>query len=105
LVASLATTTLLLFDLMSAIMIVNHVAGRPYLLPPFDYWTLYAAVAAAELFGYLRIRSAWVDNGNYTLLTTEFQSRGPNGDAMRTTLFWSYVSLTIVAPIALAALF
>ena len=103
-VASLATTTLLLFNVMSATMVVNHVAGRRDLLPSLNNWTSYVVVAAIEMLGYLLIRSSWVDNGNYGRLTTEFRSRGPSGDAMRTVLFWSYLCLTVALPIGLAVL-
>ena len=102
LVACLATTGLLLFNLMSATMVVSYLAGRQDLLPALGRWTLYAAIAVAAWLGYVAMRAAWVDNGNYARLVSEFQTRSQVRETLRAALFWSYLLLTIALPISLA---
>jgi hypothetical protein len=102
LVAGIATTVLLIFNLMLAVMVANSLRGlRP--LPEARMGNVqYLTVVALLIVSVGLMSSAWVANGNFTKLQMEFAKGTPHREAVRNILFWTYIILSAATPFAFA---
>jgi len=104
LVAGLATSLLLTLNVMLTFMFINELSGRPP-LPPLRFGLvayLAGAIAFAAAAGAMNV--AWVANGGFDKLQQEFRAAAPARESVRTVLFWSYIVLSVAAPLVFAIL-
>ena len=103
LVAALATVLLLLFNAVTATMLVNGFREQA-LLPDFPggRFGLSAVVLLFFVIGYNLMKSAWVENGRYHQLEREFQAIDQRTDRVRNALFWTYLVVSILLPFLLS---
>jgi hypothetical protein len=99
LVASLATSILLWFNAVAAVMVWNGLLGRNSLLPlPYTRLELYGGAAVLLVVAHLAMARIWVDNGNYAKLVEEFETANRRRRRVRLALFWSYIAVSALLP-------
>lgn len=102
-VAGLTTAMLLSINAILVVMSANVLTGRSL----FFHWPsrsveLYVVVGGILLGAGSIMRSAWVSGSRFDALKKEFANSSRRREFVRTTLFWAYIALTVVLPIALA---
>jgi hypothetical protein len=104
LTAGVVTFVLLYANLFASYFLFSHLSGQSttWLIdyPGIGRGRAYLAVGLVSLgFGRL-ITYLWIDNGRFAQLQTEFEPASVTRQRVRTVLFWSFIILSVVFPIA-----
>jgi hypothetical protein len=104
LVACIATSVLLFFNLMLAVMVINVWRGID-LLPKMHRSNLEYVLVAAMLAVAVRLMyAAWIDEGKLAILSKEFSRDPAERDSTLDLLFWGYIVFSVMSPLVFAIL-
>ena len=102
LVACIATSVLLFFNLMLAVMVINMRRGLD-LLPKMHRSNLEYVLVALMLGVAVRLMyTAWVGDGKLAILSKEFSRDPADRNSKIDLLFWGYVAFSAISPFVFA---
>jgi hypothetical protein len=102
LVACIATSLLLFFNLMLADMIINAWRGVHLLATRSGF--AYVLVAVMLAVAVRLMYAAWVDDGKLAILSEEFSRDPAERNFTLDLLFWGYIVFSPISPIVFAIL-
>jgi hypothetical protein len=102
LVASMATSVLLFFNVLLVAVLASVYQGRSIMPELHRTIGLYLEVGAFFLLISWLMSSAWVANGNLAKLQREFEAGGHASASIRNFMFWSYVVFSVAAPLIIS---